>query len=178
MGELAEKLDALTVRVTSPDGQIKARLRNRSEVALKFHPEEYRMYKESVLEGQLAQLFSSLWSGWMSGYRAAVAARGLTLASEAAVADETHRRFLRERHEVVGSGTDSSGRVRAKTRGDSEWKFKLEPGVVAMLDEDEFVKAVIAATGQAKADRNAKIEAFKRECFDHPIAGAAPRTRR
>jgi len=49
VGELADRLDSIVIRETSPDGQIMATQTNRNQVSLVFAPGAYRRYDEQML---------------------------------------------------------------------------------------------------------------------------------
>lgn len=169
MAELSERLDRLTIKVNSPDGGLTAVLRERSRLSLSFQPGRFGDYTESTLEPQLARLAAFTWVGWQRGYAAALAEAGPQAAAGSSASDEAARRSLRERFDVVATGSAVGGAVRATTRGLREWKFELEPGCLHSLGEKGSAEAVEAAVCEAVIAYEVKAEALKRGCLEPPI---------
>jgi hypothetical protein len=62
MGTLRDRLNAMHVHVSLPNGQIMAELHGKSRVHVTFAPGSYHQYDESSLETDLARLAALLWA--------------------------------------------------------------------------------------------------------------------
>ncbi|MGH8882836.1 MAG: hypothetical protein ACRD0P_36765, partial [Stackebrandtia sp.] len=72
MGIMADRLNNMVVKVSSPDKQIEAGLRDRDAVTVTFRADSYSRYTERTLEYQLSRLATLLWTGYQRGYNDAV----------------------------------------------------------------------------------------------------------
>ncbi|WP_232376532.1 hypothetical protein [Amycolatopsis aidingensis] len=82
MGELAERLDNIRVRVSAPGTDIEAELRNRTEFTLSFGESVYEFIDERALERALASLARLLYAGWQRQYREAISDTALNIDPE------------------------------------------------------------------------------------------------
>ena len=171
MGLVADHLDSLTVRVTSPDNRITAQLSNRTQVAFEFRPECYRDYSESELERQLGKTCRLLWVGYTRGYTAVMDSVGLTFKTRPSQAKTpAERRFLTERTQLVAVGATSRRLVRLRTVGLINWEFRIVEGTVKRLSEKEFLSELHQAGRALLREFNKKMVFLKDDCYDMGLA--------
>lgn len=171
MGIVADHLDSLTVRVTSPDNQIMAQLANRTQVAFEFRPDRYRGYDERTLELQLAKTCRLLWVGYTRGYATVMESVGLNFKTKPQQAKTpAERRFLTERTQVVAIGATDKRQVRIKTIGLINWEFRIVDGTIKELSESDFLAELHTAGRTLMRDFNKKMVFLKDDCYDMGLA--------
>ncbi|MGH8882453.1 MAG: hypothetical protein ACRD0P_34760 [Stackebrandtia sp.] len=171
MGIVADHLDSLTVRVTSPDNQITAQLANRTQVAFEFRPDCYRGYAETGLERQLAKTCRLLWVGYTRGYATVMESVGLTFKTKPSQAKTpAERRFLTERTQLIAIGATTRRLVRLRTVGLIDWEVRIVDGTVARLTEAEFLAELHEAGQALMHEFNKKMVFLKDDCYDMGLA--------
>lgn len=166
MGEIRDRRDALTVRVESPDGGIRAILKGGSFQSLGFRPGRYRDYREPRLEHQLSRLATLLFTGHSRGMRLIKEQAGVRSYSDPAMAiDETERRYLEGIRSFTAIGAGSLDVVRVRTVGMLDWRCKVRPGSVARLSEDEFAAEATAAAHAVRLEISRQITRIKDDCY-------------
>ena len=166
MGIVAEQLEGLTVTAVSPDGRITARVSKRSSLSLKFQDGSYQQYSTESLEHQLSRTATTLWVEWQRGYAETMKRLDLRPLTKELAVDEATRRFFIERVDITGHGMSGGKVVQAKTRGLKEWEFRIKPGSLAALPEQEFIGEALSAGAKARNAYMAKLETLKRRLFD------------
>ncbi len=143
MGELAERLDRIRVRVSAPATDIEAELRNRTEITLSFGESVYEFIDERALERALASLARLLYAGWQRQYREAISGTGLDIDPN----DQHDFNFQEESRAVESYGESSDGRVALSAVGMDEFTARIKPGTMRQLRETEFAaRATESAT--------------------------------
>ncbi|ADD44552.1 hypothetical protein [Stackebrandtia nassauensis] len=176
MGEIADSLAGLTISVVSPDNQLAATVRRRREVTVHFRPGSYERYDARTLETQLSQLFTLVMSGYRQGYMSVMEAHDMTVMADASDVDtEAGRIVRRRRDETVALGESAQGMVRAKTRGLSEWRFKIADGALSRLSEEQFTAEIHGAFMNVMADWSRRVRRIHWEVFSPDRVPAAGR---
>jgi DNA-binding protein YbaB len=166
MGVLTDRLDAMTLEVSGPGGQVTAELRNRAEVDLRFAPDAYRQYDERTLEQHLETLAKLLWAARTKAYYAALSlAFGTSITGEARPLTRRDQDFDAERDELVAEGRSADGLVSISVRGMRSWTVEIEPGTLRRLDEHEFADRVRAAAAVLIKDQYARVADLKRRIY-------------
>jgi hypothetical protein len=171
VGNVADHLDSLTVRVTSPDNRIMARLANRTQVTFEFRPGAYDEFDERTLEYQLGKLCRLMWVGYTRGYSRAMEKLGLNFRMNPKYAKTPQeRRFLTERTQVVAIGATEKRLVRIKTVGLIEWEFRITDGTIKKVAEPEFLLDLHTAGRTLMRDFNKRMVFLKDDCYDMGLA--------
>ncbi|GII21758.1 hypothetical protein [Planosporangium mesophilum] len=169
MGELADRIHAMQVRASTPDGRVTTALRHRSEVTLAFAPGWYDRCDERDLERRLAALASLLWVARTREYWRTV--------SDVTGDDATHEekpvsprdvKFAEAREALVARGSSADGRVCLSVEGMRRWTVRVAPGTVRALDEHEFGSAVGQAAAELIEDQFSKIARLKYKIYEGP----------
>jgi hypothetical protein len=140
MGELADRLDRVHVRVAIPGGEISAEMRGESDVRLAFEPGYYDYFRdnERELERKLAILCRLLFAARTREFEAVIqAAGGESTTRERAVAPLDVEYFERL-DRLAARGCSPDGRIEITTVGFREWAVKIQDGTVRSLYEEEF----------------------------------------
>lgn len=179
MGVVADRLAALTVRVSSPDANIQATARAGSIASVHFRPGAYAGYTENVLEYQIARTATLLFVGHERGVAQIMAEAGLRRRKDPAQAlDEAERRYLERVFVIPADGTGPQKLVRLRTVGMMKWECHIEPGTLRRLSEDRFLGELTVA-GSAVLRRSTYESAIlKDECFGLGIPELADERRR
>ena len=167
MPSFMEQMNELTVTVTSPDNQIKARLVAGKDLTLAFRPHTYARYREAQLAEQLAQVGKLIWVGHRRGYVKAFnisrgRAEGETLRPHW---DAKYRRYDQAISELVAYGESPSRCVRVKSKGMVSWKVKIADGAIAAFDEEAFIGEVVSAYRGARRNSQHQETLLKDEHF-------------
>lgn len=166
MGQVADGLEALTVRVASPDTNIQGELKDR-RVRFAFRPGSYRTYREPDLEHQFARLLTLMSTGYRRGHRQIMSESGFTgIVDPGDVDDEATRRYLKGMADLRTTGATSRKTIRFRATGMREWQCRIAEGTLARLPEKQLVSEAEAAI-QALINDYLKLRLFlKDECFD------------
>ncbi len=173
MGELARRLRRIVVEATSPDGLIRARVRDRLELDLEFGRRVYGSYRQAELARQLGRLATLTWTRY----------RRECLNVENAFLDwsvqeqDAHDRLFEERAERLTVAAQSPGGwVTVHSGALVRWDFTLVPDVQRRLTEQRFVAEVLGAAGGTvrayRAERARLLDQF------YDLAGGLPPWRR
>ncbi|MGH3623086.1 MAG: hypothetical protein ACRDQ5_15040 [Sciscionella sp.] len=134
MGQLADRLDSIHVRVRVPGTEIEAELRNRTDVTISFGESVYEFLTERFLERYLASLARLLYAAWLREYRAAIDDSALDVAPH----DQRDYEFLDARSEIESSGASSDGRITFSAVGMQDISVEIIPGTLREMTEDQF----------------------------------------
>lgn len=167
MSTLRERLDALTVEATSPDGQIKTRLVGDDDLTLAFRPGAFDKYDERGLEHQLERLAVLTWITYRRGYFTALHPDDPDAAKEAQKPhwNTKYRRYHEAVAEMVGKGPAPSGLLEMRSKGLAHWKVRIQDGALKRLGEEQFIKEALAAFARVRADSEMKRTLLKDEHF-------------
>jgi hypothetical protein len=173
MGELISRLRRVVVEATSPDGSIRARVRDRLEFDLEFGRRVYGSYPDAELARQLGMLATLTWTK----YRRACLDVENAFLDWSMQEQDTHDRLFEERAERVTVAAQSPGEwVTVQSRALVRWDFTLVPGVQRRLTEQRFVAEVLGAAGATvrayRAERARLLDQF------YDLAGGLPPWRR
>lgn len=157
MGELADRLDRIRVRVRAPGTDIEAELRNRNEFALSFGEGVYEFIDERALERALASLARLLYAGWQRQYREAISDTRLNIDPE----DQHDFNFQEESRAVESHGESGDGRVALSAVGMDEFTARIKPGTLRELREGEFTALVTEAAARLLENYQATMNELK-----------------
>ncbi|HZE39032.1 MAG TPA: hypothetical protein VE172_09510 [Stackebrandtia sp.] len=167
MGILADRLDAMVVRVSSPDGRIAGELRNRDDITVSFPAGGFRRYTERGLEHQLSRLVLRLWTGYRRGFDTALAeALDGNPEKPRRSWDANQRRFHTAQAETVAEGMSPAECVYLRTAGMRSCDVVVRDGTVNKMDESEFVAELLGAYRAMNRDFRAKMYELRAEHFD------------
>jgi hypothetical protein len=142
MGELAKLLERIDVEVTSPDGQMTARVQGRVQLSLDFRGRAYGRYDDAELARQLGQLATLTWVRYHRDYMEVEEA---FLGHSVQEQEPEDLRFEREAEQLTVSASSPSGWVTTTSRALVSWTVRLEPGIQRELSQDQFVAEVLAS---------------------------------
>lgn len=163
---IAEKLDGLTIRASSPDGNIRSVLEGRTKLRLEFRPDGYRAYTERELEHQLSRLATLTWTSYRRGYTEIVTSAGLEVVFEPGDEWNSHdREYQKVRLEVEGRGESGDGTVRTRTQALLRWQFKIKDGTVKRLPEADFTRETLSAVRLAIKDYQSQSAELRQKYF-------------
>ncbi|MFD0560155.1 hypothetical protein FB566_4149 [Stackebrandtia endophytica] len=166
MGIMADRLAAMVVKATSPDGQIEGELRDNDALRLSFRPGAYRHYTEDGLGRQLSRLALRMWTGYQRAYDEAVAeATGRPVDRSVEDWDANRRRFRKAQAETKCTGFSTDGWVYAETTGMVAWTFVVRNGALSSLSEDEFVDQALSAYFAMNDDYRTKMRELRAEHY-------------
>jgi hypothetical protein len=165
MGELADRLELISVRASSPDGGIEGTVRGRLQVDVRFAPGAYRRYTDSALGHQLAQLGAVLWSRYRREYTETVAA--VRAADNLVVDDDPQDVAFRERMEaLVVQGTSAQGWISLRSRALVHWEVEVGAGAIRQLSEEEFLAELSGVIADIPRDWQGKLIILTDEIYD------------
>ncbi|ADD41850.1 hypothetical protein [Stackebrandtia nassauensis] len=154
---LSDELAKLVVEVTSPDGNIKAKLVAGEQLTVAFRPGTYARYDERGLEHQLSRLAMLAWTGYRRGF---FEAKGRAEDISAKDAEKEHlnhwdantRRYNEEMAQIVARGKSSGNVIRAQAKGLAFWKVEIRDGTLASMDEATFCAECVSVLAAVQRD--------------------------
>ena len=171
MGTYADLMDALTLRVTSPDGQLAATLTGRSKLDIAFADGSYSRYTERALEEQAKYLLQSVFSAQRRAHFDALSkAQGRMITEEPPPADNRGKRYRELVAEAVATGDSRRGTVRVGNRGITEWKVRIADGTLGRLSSQEFTGELGSALQAMLRELFVKRGQLRREAYGVPVA--------
>ncbi|MFD0557464.1 hypothetical protein FB566_2735 [Stackebrandtia endophytica] len=159
---IMDRIKESNVEVSSPDRNLKARVRYPGHLTLGFRPRFYPEYDEIDLRYQLEQICAV----GSTEYR-----RNLHKIAGQSEPTGDHwdariRRYQAEQDDLVSVGYAPSELIAVKRIGTAVWRVKLVPGVLHELDEKTFTVEFAEAVARLLSDREMKMIALKDKHFD------------
>lgn len=167
MSLIRQKLNAMTVRVSSPDGGIEGILKGGREASISFRGENYYRYEAGTLSVQLAGLLRSWFAGYDQGRLAIREEAGRPVAETAGPHwNRTVRDFRTELLNTKCEGESDREFVRVSGIGRRDFTVTLASDALDELDEDDFAREFCSAVSDYVADLRMVSDMLKREHFD------------
>ena len=167
MGELADRLDRMVIRETSPDGQIMATQTNRSQVVLVIHPGAYRAYDEQMLASELTELARKMRARCRSGYYEAVSAvTGECVTGEEPEPSSRYEAFRRARQSLQVQATSPNGWITAVTVGLDRWRISIRHGALDALSLDQFIADALSVLRELLTEHADRVHELRDQHFD------------
>jgi hypothetical protein len=175
MGKYADLVAGMSIKVTSPDGNIRAEFVGGHRVTIQMRPQCYERYSEDGLARQLDHLGRLVHVGYRRGLN-----RALYEVTGEEARNEPHwdariRRFEAARSEVEAFGTSPGNCVRATAIGLLHWNFRIRPGTLNRLGEDQLLMEVDAVVEAVRTDNNQKVSDLTDSYFGKVKPGFAGR---
>lgn len=146
MGRVADKLAALTITTTSPDGSIRARVKAKRPEQLAFRPRTFESYDVSELERQLGRLASLSFVGYRRGVKEVVDEAGLNVPFEPQHARTLAQRgYLEDLSRLTVIGPKRDRPVVFAINGPTNWHCRVTDAGFENLSQPEFVTACLTA---------------------------------
>lgn len=166
MGELADQIDAMRVRASTPDGGITAELRDRDQLTFIFREGLYDLCDDGDLERRLALLANLLWVARTREYwRVFGEVTGDYSTGGDKPVSARDADWRTERDELVATGSSADGRIKVRAVGMRRWEVNIRPGTVRALDERQFALAASQAAGELIRDQLAKVAALSHKYY-------------
>lgn len=168
MGELADRLDSLDVRASSPDGRIHASvLGSGRSIEVSFDPDSYQWYAEPMLGYQLAQLATLTFVRFRRDQQESMAlVYGQSIADDGIEFGPERRRYREKLAQVVSTGHSPDGATRVTSRAMVSWTFDIAAGTVRAVPERQFLSGLQAAVDDVIRDYRVQSFILRDEVYD------------
>lgn len=168
MGELGDRLDAMVVQASSPDGQINVSVRGQGElIDIAFRAGAYRRYREEELAHQLSRLATLAFTRYRREEQEIIdAAFGESVNDELSEYGAERRRYNEALERLTAVGASGDGAVQVRTVGLVTWTVSIAPGTLDRCTEQEFLAEARTAVGALLARYQAGVLALKDEIYD------------
>ncbi|MGH8876604.1 MAG: hypothetical protein ACRD0P_04555 [Stackebrandtia sp.] len=181
MGIYADRMRALNLTFTSPDGKVAARLTNNTNMALSFQPNAYREYKEGSLEIQLTALMRLAHAGRRRAHMEALSESMMKTAGRPAEPpkdwqlSQKQLKFRNKHAELESRGKSQNDVLRVLNTGMRNWEVRIKPGTLDKTTEDEFKREFTSAIANMMTDYRFKIADLKQAVYGHPTPDSGRR---
>ena len=166
MTDFGVALDAMTVTVTSPDGNITARLSRRDRVTVAFRAGSYAEYDAADLARQLGRLLRLLEVGRLRGWRAARSQTGIEAVDHGGTHwDPRRRRYRAAIAELVSEGVSVTELITITAPGFHDFEVHIDQSAFDGVGESEFLAEFAEAVDDLISDRRAQLRRLKAEHF-------------
>ncbi|MGH8877535.1 MAG: hypothetical protein ACRD0P_09370 [Stackebrandtia sp.] len=162
---MLDKMEQVTVTVTSPDGRLKAATRGDFLVEFAFHGKAgLDGYDADALGHQIVAMLRAIAEGRRRAVREAYARAGkILLDRDRPHWDADRRRYRTALGELSTSAHSSGEMIRIGIRGDrADFKIRIDPGLVAAGDDRAFLvelhSAYAAAISRFRSNRSALLK--------------------
>ncbi|GIE74136.1 hypothetical protein Aph02nite_00860 [Actinoplanes philippinensis] len=175
--DLGERLRALTVTATSPDGGIRATVTGDNRLSLRFRPGTYRWYDERGLSRQLSGLGTVTWVAWIRQREEVIRLASGRSRSEAEQSRQRHddpgrREFAEQLRRLECAGRSAGHAVRISLSGAARWQVEIAEGTLGARTEQAFADEVVTAFDDLIRDRTAQLTLLRAAHFDIGVPGA------
>lgn len=165
MGTFADHIAAQDEEITSPDGNITARVTGGEIKGLAFKPGTYRNYSDAALEHQLAGLSRLVWVARARARRNALrAALDGPYDPEPMQPDSSAARKAREEQANLVVDVKMS-HVTVRVEGGTSWRVKVKAGTVREVPEDMFLREVAMAATTAIGHWRARMHMVRQDAY-------------
>ena len=172
MGELADRLDDLRVRVIAPNGALSAELRGGEELRLEFQPGYYYQADEREIEPQLTALCRLLWVAQTRAFEKIIADEGGETLTAARAREAPDIEYFQRLEELVARGSSADGRVAVTaSRGMQDWTVKIQEGTLRALHEGEFATRAAEAAAAVIRDQFDQVLQLKQQVYNPLLNG-------
>jgi len=159
VGELADRLDRLSVEVVSPDRRIVATIRGGWDVDVDIDPRVFHGYRERALGDQLSQLGRLAYVAYQRERRKLMDdAFAMPIYDDLVDVVGTRLRDYREGvANLVSSGTSDDRVITVRSRGLAEWDVAIAPDVIARMHAQTFVADLRTAVFRVFDDHRRQV---------------------
>lgn len=165
MGTFAELMAGQDEEVTSPDGNIIARVTAGEIKGLAFRPGTYRQYNDAALEQQLAGLSRLVWVARTRARRNALrAALDGPYDPEPMRPDSSQARQATEEQENLVV-TVAMSHVSVRVKGGTSWQVRVKAGTVREVSEEMFLREVASAAKSAIGQWRARMHMVRQDAY-------------
>lgn len=173
MGDYADLLEKMKVRVTSPDGMVFCTMTGPDNGDMVFAENAYRHYTERALEHQLSVLAKLIMVARRRAQRQALeAATGMTAAPEdPKQADPLRRRYLEQWDEMTCEGMSPGQCVYVSATGMSDFNVVIKDGTIRQLEEEELIQEIRGANEALLLDLERRSTALHDEIHETKTRG-------
>jgi DNA-binding protein YbaB len=176
-GDLGERLRAMTVTATSPDGAIRATISGDNRLSLRFQPGTYQWYDEHGLSRQLAGLGTTTWVAWTRERNeiirlASGQSRDESEQNRQQHDDPNRQRFAENLRNLECEGLSTGRWIRITLSGATRWQVQIADGTIRDRSEQAFAAEVVTAFDALIRDRTAKLAILRAEHFDIGVPGS------
>ena len=166
----------MVITVTSPDGNIRARINNAVQVDVEFLPGSFPDTTSPGSPSNSPASASTRSSASNAAGRTAYRRSYAMTAEEAERAgrpstDPRRVRYEEQLDRLRGEGRSTDGVIHVTTVGMLRWSVDIRPGAIRRLGEERFLTEFHSALDSLLNDRNLKIIMLKAEHFDLGIPG-------
>lgn len=165
MGIVADRLAAMRIELSSPDGTLTGILRSSDDLTFEFGEGALRHYTERGLEHQLSVLFGRLWAAYRQARLAAVAEATGRPAEPFKPWRANGRRYETEREETVAQGMSTGNHVFVSSTGLRRWHIVVRDGSLSAMDEADFAAEVNSGYAAMMNDWHQKLHQLRAKHF-------------
>ena len=167
MGIIADRRNAMTIKVVSPDGRVGGKCgKDRNLTSLEFRPGSYARYTEEELEHQLAAVLKLLAEGYEKAWEQILIEAGRRpIRHPSQVDQEVWKKYLTELPKITVVGAGPEKNIRFKTMGRVDYKCRLADGVINRIPEHEFAAQAVAASADLMRKFHFEMMLLKDECW-------------
>ncbi len=167
MGRLAERLDALTVRVKSPDSRILGKLfQERIDVEFVDDDAYFEYATAAELEQQLDKVLFALMEAHRNATRAAVTELTSFTFEDGPHWDACQRRFRAKRDDILAAGFSKCARVAVSSVGLADAKVEIAPKIMDDCNDAQFLRLFHEAAANMRWDWKIQLWELKKTAFD------------
>lgn len=166
MGELTDKLRALTVRATSPDGNIEVVLRSWDQsMEIAFRNDSYeRSYTEESLAIQLSRMLTLLMAGREQGRNQALESAGWRPRDRSKPHwDKRKREYETAVMDAHAFGESVNEYIRIDSTALRGFTVSVAPSTRNDLDEEAFTTELVSAVTDLFADWHMLVTELRKE---------------
>lgn len=166
--EFGRRLEALTVRVTSPDGHILASVKGRGSPVVSFDsPESIERYRSADdLARQVNTTLGRAMLARSDGRKYIVEKFSRLVVRSEANDDEEASEFQLKCSDLVGYGFSPSELIDVATIGLRDWEVDIDADLFLRIESAELCAELNAAIRQASSSYAAKVRDLRNTMFD------------
>lgn len=165
MGELAVRLNDMTVKAQSHDGNIRA-IFSKEGLRISLRPGVFEEYDTDEMASQLTGLLRKIELRYRQSYKEITESFDVTIPIDPRhAASEVERNYLTEAANVTLVGATERKLVRIRAVGMRGWQCRIERGALTQLGEEEFVNEVNGAANKLVKDYQQSLRKLKKKHY-------------
>lgn len=177
MSDFGDKLVALTVTATSPDGQITATFGGQgANIGFTFQPGVYKGYSETSLAHELSRLAMRVTATYVRAQTKLIDEEIPDVLHDDGIEYGLEDREYRRRVTAIKAGAKSpDGQISVASKSLARWKVRIAEGAVRRTSEETFKAGLLSAIREVIAQHQFETLKLKDEYYDLGITNATRR---
>lgn len=166
MSDLADRLESMVVKVSTPNGMVFGESRAERSVRISFAPGYYERTGTTEMASQLSRLARLMFAETRAEhYRQVSQAHEMVVTRGATPVTRRDHEYQEELAKLVVEGASTDGSVSVTAVGMSSFVISIRPGVVGVVSEASFAQLASEAGTRLVEDQIQKVAKLRWDVY-------------